>query len=332
MSQPNNIDPAISLPKPFHLLETVYRGPLFYVVRALRMPEKQPVILKLLHSRFHAQTRTLRNQVGFQIQQGMNGSGIVSAISYHESLEYQYCVYEDVKATSLDFIYANSSMDIATFFKLALPLTTALGRLHGQGCIHMDLTPSHILWSLEKELPYLTGFRFAVRPKGAKEERESIPPNDESLAYISPERTGRTNQRVDHRTDFYSLGAIFYRLLAGSPPFKADHTGGWIHAHLAHNAIAPHQKNHKIPQGLSLLVLKLLSKDPEERYQSAEGLLADLHKCFIWWQEKEEVSPFTLGDKDFSPTFRIPKKIYGREKELALLTSFIDKNNSTPLA
>jgi PAS domain S-box-containing protein len=127
------------------------------------------------------------------------------------------------------------------------------------------------------------------------------------------------NRAVDYRTDFYSLGILLYRLLTGQLPFQADDPLEWVHCHLARMPVPPRELVPDLPQVVSDLVLKLLAKVPEERYQSADGLLADLEHCLAQWQVAGEIAPFALGMRDASDRFQIPCKLYGREREKAAL-------------
>ena len=137
-----------------------------------------------------------------------------------------------------------------------------------------------------------------------------------TLAYLSPEQTGRMNRVVDYRTDFYSLGVTFYELLTGGLPFRSDDPLELIHSHIAKRPMPPSEIGGSIPEPLSRIVMKLLAKTAEERYQSALGLRADFEHCARQWTDRGEITPFPLGQQDMSDRFVVPQYLYGREQQL----------------
>jgi serine/threonine protein kinase len=124
-----------------------------------------------------------------------------------------------------------------------------------------------------------------------------------TLSYISPEQTGRMNRLIDYRTDFYSLGATFYHLIMGVPPFESEDPLELIHAHIAKNPIPPHIMDKKYSRPISDIIMKLLSKNAEDRYQTCRGLIADLKNCLHQWKMFGKIEPFILAQKDFSGTY-----------------------------
>lgn len=143
------------------------------------------------------------------------------------------------------------------------------------------------------------------------------------LAYLSPEQTGRMNRAVDYRSDFYSLGVVLYELLTGAPPFVSEDSLELIHWHIAKTPPAPAELNPKIPEPLSQIVMKLLAKMAEDRYQSVTGLNADLERCAKEWTNRRAVASFPLAQQDVSDRLMISQRLYGREPEVeALLRGF----------
>lgn len=145
----------------------------------------------------------------------------------------------------------------------------------------------------------------------------AVPLLESSLAYTSPEQTGRMDRTVDHRTDFYSLGVTLYELLTGTLPFTSIDPMELVHSHIARLPLPPHQLSPAIPEPLSALVMKLLAKAPEDRYQSAYGVRADLKICLAEWQQQHAITPFVLGQRDHSTELRLSQKLYGRNRESA---------------
>ena len=200
------------------------------------------------------------------------------------------------------------------FLKTALSIVAAVKRMHEAGIIHESISPADILIDLATGEVRLTGLGFAVHR--AWHGQRSLEGMD--LAYIAPELSGRLNRWVDSRSDLYSLGVIFYHLLSGNLPFAASNDGEWIYCHLA---VQPRLPSTQLPETLSKIILKLLSKSPEERYQSAAGLLSDLERCLGQWRMHGRIELFELGREDYSGQLLLPRRLYGREEETALLRS-----------
>ena len=214
-------------------------------------------------------------------------------------------------------------MDVGRFLRLAVALSAALGRLHERGLIHKDIKPTNILVDVATDQIKLTGFGIASR---LPRERQAPGPPEVvagTLAYMAPEQTGRMNRSIDSRSDLYALGVTFYQMLTGSLPFAASDPMEWVHCHIARQAIAPGERASGIPEVLSSIVMKLLAKTAEERYQTAAGVEGDLRRCLGEWQSHGRINPFPVGAHDASDRLQIPEKLYGRSREVAaLLSSF----------
>ena len=209
------------------------------------------------------------------------------------------------------------------FFLVGLSLLEILENLHQKRIIHKDIKPANILINPETKEIFLIDFSIAsLLPK---ETQELQNPNqlEGTLAYISPEQTGRMNRGIDYRSDFYSLGVTFYELLTGKLPFESNDAMELVHCHIAKIPTPPHQINPEIPKVISDIVMKLMAKNAEDRYQSARGIRHDLNLCWEQWQEDRFAETFDLGRRDLSDRFTIPEKLYGREEEVqALLDAF----------
>jgi len=171
----------------------------------------------------------------------------------------------------------------------------------------------------------LTDFSNASRLPAIDEPGGVIGDIRSSMAYMSPEQTGRMNREVDYRSDFYSLGVLFYHLLTGTLPFNANDSLELAHCHIARRPVPPRQVNMTIPESLSLIVMKLLAKSPDDRYQSAHGIESDLRWCLEQVEDEGEIKPFALGRQDISERFTIPGKLYGRAKEKSVLNEAFDR-------
>jgi PAS domain S-box-containing protein len=214
-------------------------------------------------------------------------------------------------------------MEVGRFLRLAVALSASLRPLHQRGLIHKDIKPTNILVDVATEQIRLTGFGIASR---LPRERQAPGPPEViagTLAYMAPEQTGRMNRSIDSRSDLYALGVTLYEMLTGSLPFAASDPMEWVHCHIARQAVAPGERASGIPDVLSSIVMKLLAKTPEERYQTAAGVEADLRRCLSEWQAHGRIDPFPVGAHDASDRLLIAEELYGREREIdSLLASF----------
>jgi serine/threonine protein kinase len=216
-------------------------------------------------------------------------------------------------------------MEAGRFLRLAIGVATALGKAHQRGLIHKDVKPGNILVGAASGEVRLTGFGIASRL--TRERQLPDPPEviAGTLAYMAPEQTGRMNRSIDARSDLYSLGVTFYEMLTGSLPFMASDPMEWIHCHIARLAEAPGERVSGIPAMLSSIVMKLLEKTADERYQTAAGVEADLRRCLLEWQSYGHVDPFPLGGQDASDRLLVAEGLYGREREIATLLAAFDR-------
>jgi len=231
-------------------------------------------------------------------------------------------VLEDPGGDPLD-LQLGPSLGITEFLRIGISLARALSQVHTRGLIHKDIKPANILVDVASRGVWLTGFGIASR---LPRERANPEPPDEiagTLAYMAPEQTGRMNRSIDTRSDLYSLGVTFYETLTGMLPFTAADPMEWVHCHIARQPVPPDQRRPETPRALSALVMKLLAKTAEERYQTAAGVEADLRRCLAEWESHGRVDPFPLGAHDASDRLLIPERLYGREREIdRLLASF----------
>ena len=231
-------------------------------------------------------------------------------------------VLEDPGGAPLDRLLGRP-LDVSHFLRIAIPLAGALRQVHARGLIHKDIKPANILVNSASGGVWLTGFGIASRLP--REHQAPAPPEviAGTLAYMAPEQTGRMNRSVDSRSDLYALGVTFYEMLTGQLPFTAADPIEWVHCHIARQPVPPDEPVAGVPRPLSAIVMKLLAKTAEERYQTAAGVEADLRRCLAEWESHGRIEPFPLGAHDVSDRLLIPEKLYGREREIeALLASF----------
>jgi serine/threonine protein kinase len=215
-------------------------------------------------------------------------------------------------------------MEIGTFLRLAVALSAALARLHEGGLIHRDIKPTNILINSASGQAWLMGFGIASHL--LREHQSPDPPEfiAGTLAYMAPEQTGRMNRSVDCRSDLYSLGITLYQMLTGSLPFTASDPMEWIHCHIARKPVPPSERVENVPTHVSAIIMKLLGKTAEERYQTASGVENDLRRCLNRWETRCCIEEFPLGNHDAPDRLLIPEKLYyGRAREIdSLLASF----------
>ncbi len=240
-------------------------------------------------------------------------------------------VLEDPGGAPLDRLLGRP-LDVSHFLRIAIPLAGALRHVHERGLIHKDIKPANILVDSASGGVWLTGFGIASRLP--RERQAPAPPEviAGTLAYMAPEQTGRMNRSVDSRSDLYALGVTFYEMLAGQLPFTAADPMEWVHCHIARQPVPPNERVAGLPGLLSAIVMKLLAKTAEERYQTAAGVEADLRRYLAEWESRGRIEPFSLGGCDVSDRLLIPEKLYGREREIDTLLASFDRvmANGTP--
>ena len=208
--------------------------------------------------------------------------GVVKAFGLTEADGGLVMELEDIGGESLDRILSpGEKLSLKQFLDLAVGLAETLAGLHQQRIVHKHINPAHIVMNTDSGQFRLIGFGIADELPQSEVALQPPAAIEGNLAYIAPEQTGRMNRRVDYRSDFYSLGATFYRLLVGRPPFTAEDALGLLHCHVAQAPVAPHALDPDLPAPLSRIVMKLLAKTAEDRYQSAHGLKADLDRCLL---------------------------------------------------
>jgi len=215
-------------------------------------------------------------------------------------------------------------LPLSEVLEIALRLVRTLGEVHTRDIVHKALTPGRVLFDPVTGTTALAGFGIASE---LDQERQAVQMSrriDGPLPYMSPEQTGRMNRDLDYRSDYYSLGVLLFELLTGKRPFQADTLLEWVHSHISRMPPAPHEIAPAVPEAVSAIVLKLLAKSPEARYQSAEGLMHDLAYCADELAVGREIEPFELGKKDVVHKFLIPQGLYGRERELRELLELFE--------
>jgi len=318
---------AINIPG-YRITELIYVLKKTSVYRGEEEKTKTPVFIKVLNAKHpeFLELISLKNQ--FVIIQQIDHPHIIkchSLVAYDKSYAL---VLEDFGGISLHKYIASTTLGIDEFLNIALAITKALEYLFQKRIIHKDIRPANILINLETKQVKLVNFNSSSLLPKENVEIKGHNLLEGTLAYMSPEQTGRMNRGVDYRSDYYSLGVTFYELLTGILPFHTTNPLELVHCHLAQQPINSKVINPEIPQVLANIIHKLMAKTAEERYQTARGIRQDIETCQQMLLNQGEISDFPLGLMDVSDRFLICAKLYGREKEVnTLLASFARVSN-----
>jgi serine/threonine protein kinase len=233
-------------------------------------------------------------------------------------------VLEDTGGEPLERLLG-APLHVGHFLHLAITIAATLSKVHRQGLIHKDIKPANILLNRTTGAVRLTGFGIASRL--TRERHAPVPPEfiAGTLAYMAPEQTGRMNRSVDSRCDLYALGVTFYQMLTGTLPFTAADPMEWVHSHIARQPIPPTEQLESTPAALSAIIMKLLAKTPEDRYQTAAGVEGDLRRCLADWDRQGRIENSPVGGNDVPDRLLIPEKLYGRAREIETLLASFDR-------
>ncbi|MEH2255286.1 trifunctional serine/threonine-protein kinase/ATP-binding protein/sensor histidine kinase [Nostoc sp.] len=314
----------------YSIRSLIYEAAATVIYRAYSKAKERSVVIKLLKAEYPTIKEIAQLKHEYEIIQNLNIAGVIKAyelINYDNGYNNGLAlVLEDFGGETLKHQISTTGVELTKFLNIADQITETLGELHTHQIIHKDLKPENILYNPNTEKIKLIDFSITSLLSKESPEISSLNLLEGTLAYMSPEQTGRINRTLDYRTDFYSLGVIFYEMLTGQLPFQnAQDPMELVHCHIAKIPVAPHEINPKVPLAISAIAMKLLSKTAEDRYQSAYGLKADLEQAAIQLQTKGSIDLFNLGQQDFSHQFQIAQKLYGREVEVAALMAAFEK-------
>jgi serine/threonine protein kinase len=233
-------------------------------------------------------------------------------------------VLDDLGGEPLDRLLGGP-MEVGRFLHLAIAVTSALGKLHQCGLIHKDIKPANIVVDCADGHVRLTGFGIASRLSRERQAPEPPETIAGTLAYMAPEQTGRMNRSIDARSDLYALGVTLYQMLTGVLPFTAADPMEWVHCHIARPPAPPSEQLKNLPGSVSAIIMKLLAKTAEERYQTAAGAESDLRRCLAEWETRGDIDEFSPGEHDTPDRLLIPEKLYGRTAEIDTLLASFDR-------
>jgi len=311
----------------FDIQGLIYEGPDFAVFKACRTLDNKTVNLKVPKSGNSSTTILNSFRQEFSICSTLDSKSIQKAHDLQVENSFPVLVLDNFDGNTLKSHSVDRKIQIDEMLSVALKIVKALEDIHSQDIIHRNINPLSILYNNKSGLLKLTDFRIASRLQ--QEIPAVVTPNIHGslLPYISPEQSGRMNRLIDFRTDFYSFGITLFELLVGNPPFISHEPLELIHCHMAVEPKPPREIAHHIPKPISDIIMKLLSKNAEDRYQSTYGLKEDLKKCLRQWDDKSEITHFSLGTKDISGRFQIPQKLYGRDDQIAVLMEGFSRVN-----
>ncbi len=311
----------------YTLAETLYEGRETRVQRAIHVPSGERLVVKLPvldPPSLHTMGRLLHE---YQILCRLSAvPGVVQVRAMIKEAGSAALFLQDPNLRSLDRILAEQArLPLAAALRVALALCRVLEGVHATGIIHKDIKPQNIL--LNKDCSSVVLIDFGIASELAQEATEAGLPEslEGTLAYISPEQTGRTARGLDARTDLYSLGVTLFEMLTGQHPFEDNDALALVYAHLAKAPPALESLLPDIPSTVARLVERCLEKSPEKRYQTAKGLAADLERCLLLLSEHGRIEPFAIGQRDFSPKLQIPQTLVGREKESQAVTAAFER-------
>ena len=310
--------------------ELIHQSERTLVYRGRNLENGQPIIIKVMCQEYPNFNELVQFRNQYAIAKNLDIPGIVKPYSLLRYNNGYALIMEDIGAISLAEYQRQFFLSIEQVLEIALSIAEILHHLHQNQIIHKDIKPGNIL--IHPETQQVKLIDFSISSLLPKEQTSLQTPNvlEGTLVYISPEQTGRMNRGIDYRSDFYSLGVTFYELLTGKLPFDSEDPLELVHAHIAKTP--PTIPDAQVPKALANIVMKLMAKNAEERYQSTLGLKYDLEKCRVEYEETGKIEPFVLGVQDLCDRFIIPEKLYGREKEVETLLNAFERvaSPSTP--
>jgi histidine kinase len=321
----------LSLLSGYEIEKEIFRSDKSLIFKAVRKVDQTVVALKTLASQYPSRKDIARFQHEYHLTKSLQAvPGVIQTHALERAGNSLAMVLEHFDGINLaQHLQASRAAGsnpffIESFLHLAIGVVQILKRIHQGQVIHKDVNPRNILWNEATGAIRIIDFGIATELSGERQELGSQGLLEGSLIYISPEQTGRMNRQIDYRTDYYSLGVSLYELVTGGElPFVATDTMGWVYCHIAKVPPSPSTVSPVVPEMLSQIILKLMAKNPEDRYQSSIGLEMDLQTCLNDWTAHGSIAEFQLGRADRSEKFHISQTLYGREKETeSLLAGF----------
>ncbi|MEG4960165.1 MULTISPECIES: ATP-binding sensor histidine kinase [unclassified Microcoleus] len=311
----------------YEIINQIHESNNSLVCRGLRKQDNQPIILKFLKQDYPMPASLVRYKQEYEITRNLTIESVPKTYSLERYQNSLVIIFEDCEGESLKLLLASHKLTLKEFLSTAIKITKALDQIHQHHIIHKDINPSNIIINSTTGRVQIIDFGISTVLKRENPTLKNPNVLEGTLTYISPEQTGRMNRAIDYRTDFYSLGVTFYELLTGQLPWDYSDAMELVHCHIAKQAVPPHEINPEIeiPKAVSDIVMKLLEKTAEKRYQSAWGIIADLEECLEQLQATGTIVDFAIAQKDLTDKFQIPQKLYGREREVETLLAAFER-------
>ncbi|HEY9705163.1 MAG TPA: AAA family ATPase, partial [Allocoleopsis sp.] len=302
------------------------------VYRGIREIDETKVIIKVLKDDYPTAAQITAYKQEYHITSSFNLPGVIKSYSLEKYQDKLAIILENFPGESLKKIIKQQIFSLTEFLDIAIKISDVLGHIHAANIIHKDINPSNILYDQQNQEIKIIDFGISSILPRSQPCIKNPDLLEGTLAYISPEQTGRMNRSLDYRTDFYSVGVTFYQILTNTLPFTTQDTLELVYSHIAKQPLPPSHINPEIPGIIDQIVMKLLAKNAEDRYQSSWGLKADLILALMQLEAHGGIEYFILGESDIHLQFQIPQKLYGREEEIqTLLSAFkriITNNNN----
>ena len=294
------------------------------VYRARRLADGAAVVVKRAHGGSSARCLSrYRNEL--ELLRAIDSDGVVKAYDLVRGHGQLALILEEFGGVSLKQWLEAGDPSLVERLEAAIRLARAIGEVHAAGIIHKDINSYNFLYDPATKRTKLIDFGIATRLRSEESKFQFPTALEGTLAYIAPEQTGRMNRNIDHRADWYALGVTLYELFSGRLPHAADDPLELVHFHIAGKPTPLTELGCGVPEALSDVVMKLLQKAPEDRYQSAAGVVADLTRCVHGLQATGRVEPFVVGADDVIDRFEPPQKLYGREAQTAALLAAFER-------
>ncbi len=309
----------------YQILSKIYESFNSEIYQGIRDSDNQPVIFKVLKQDYPTAQELNRYRQEYKIIRSLNFDGAIAAYGLEPYGRTLVIILEDFGAISLKKLIEEQPLTLGEFLPIAIQIVENLGKIHAAKVIHKDINPANIVFNRTTGQLKIIDFGIATILQQENPSLKSPNVLEGTLAYISPEQTGRMNRSLDYRTDLYSLGVTFYELLTRQLPFQTKDPLELVHCHLAKQPLPPQQINPDLPLVVSNMVLKLMAKAAEDGYQSADGIKADLEECLRQLETTGKISNFAIATQDVANRFQIPQKLYGREVEIATLLAAFER-------
>lgn len=315
----------ISIPG-YIITEKISEGMHTTFYRGLRASDKKRVLIKLLSDEKPSLKELARLEHEYELLHHLHGYGAVDVYGIEKYHNGSALIMEDFGTHSLNELLMQKKLTVDEFLLLAVNITNALEKIHSRNVIHKSINPANIRCDANNMQVKMHNFDFATTlPREVAEIHDPQLMREDMLPYISPEQTGRMNRGIDYRIDYYSLGVTFYQMTTNYLPFISADMSELVHCHIAKLPQPPHEVSPNIPHVISAIIMKLMEKTAENRYQSTFGLKYDLQNCIKQLKLTGKIDDFPMGSQDMSKRFQIPEKLYGREEELQLLFNTFDR-------